>query len=126
MMARFGRYAEKVFGLTALIRSLTDSREKPQIPTAAVFLSVFMMCVTRLRSLNALECEMRVPSRWEKIVGRKASADSVARIVDCINSGGLRGVLSEINHSLRRNKVLDESPWALRFVALDGHEFFSQ
>ncbi|NQU44692.1 hypothetical protein HQ520_15485 [bacterium] len=57
---------------------------------------------------------------------RKPSPDSIARIVDSMDSEGLREALSEINHRLRRNKVLDESPWALRFVALDGHEFFSQ
>jgi len=127
MMARFVRYAEKVFDLAALTRSLTDSREKPQIPTPSVFLCALMMCATRLRSLNALEGELRVPGRWEKIVGpRKPSPDSVARIVDRVDPQGLRDALSKINHRLRRNKVLDESPWALRFVALDGHEFFSQ
>ena len=35
-------------------------------------------------------------------------------------------MLSGVNHKLRRNKALEDNPWALRFVALDGHEFFSQ
>jgi len=127
MMGRFARYVEKVFGLSRLAASLKDTRKKPQISTAAVFLGAFSMMATRLRSLNALEGELRVPGRWEKIVGRrKPSADSVARIVDLIDPQGLREALSQINHRLRRNKVLDENPWALRFVALDGHEFFSQ
>jgi hypothetical protein len=85
------------------------------------------MCVTRLRSLNALEGELRIPRRWDKIVGpRKPSADRVGQVVALIDPQALRDMLSAINHKLRRNKALDDSPWALRFVALDGHEFFSQ
>jgi len=127
MMARFCRYIEKVFHWSLQIQTLRDARKRPQIPTRAVFLSAMMMCVTRLRSLNALEGELRVPGRWEKVLGtRKPSADRVGQVVALMNSEDLRDMLSGINHRLRRNKVLDDNPWALRFVALDGHEFFSQ
>jgi hypothetical protein len=127
MMTRFWRYIEKVFGLSAQIARLSDSRQKPQIDTSAVFLSAMMMCVTRLRSLNALEGELRVAGRWEKVVGgRKPSADRVGQVVALMDSEPLRDMLSNINHRLRRNKALDENPWPLRFLALDGHEFFSQ
>jgi len=127
MMARFCRYIEKVFALSKRVARISDSRQKPQITTSAIFLSVMMMCVTRLRSLNALEGELRVPGRWEKILGgRKPSADTVGRVVGLMDSEALRDMLSEINHQLRRNKALDENPWPLRFVAFDGHEFFSQ
>jgi ribosomal 50S subunit-associated protein YjgA (DUF615 family) len=86
-----------------------------------------MMGVTRLGSLNALEGELRVPRRWEKIVGaRKPSADRIGQVMDQIDPEPLRDMLSGINHKLRRNKALDESPWPLRFAVLDGHEFFSQ
>ena len=127
MMTRFFRYIEKVFGLSAHVARLSDSRQKPQIDTSAVFLSAMIMCVTRLRSLNALEGELRVAGRWDKIVGgRKPSADRVGQVVALMDSEPLRDMLSGINHRLRRNKALDENPWPLRFVALDGHEFFSQ
>jgi hypothetical protein len=127
MMARFCRYIEKVFHASARIEALHDSRTKPQIPTRSVFLSAMMMFVARLGSLNAIESELRVPRRWEKIVGeRKASADTIGRVVGLIDPETLRDLLSGFNHQLRRNKVLDHSPWALRFAALDGHEFFSQ
>lgn len=127
MMARFGRYLEKVFDWSAQLARLSDSRAKPQIPTAAIFTSALMMCATRLRSLNALEGELRVPRRWEKIVGpRKPSADRVGQVVARMDPEGLRGMLSGVNHKLRRNKALEDNPWPLRFVALDGHEFFSQ
>jgi len=127
MMARFWRYVEKVYALSEHVARLRDSRQQPQIETSVIFLSALTMCATRLRSLNALEGELRVRGRWEKIVGtRKPSADSVGRVVGLMDSELLRDMLSAINHQLRRNKALDENPWPLRFVAFDGHEFFSQ
>ena len=127
MMARFCRYLEKVFDWNNLLAVLGDSRKRPQIPTAAIFLGALMMGVTRLRSLNALEGELRVPRRWEKILGaRKPSADRVGQVVGLMEPEELRDMLSGVNHKLRRNKALQDNPWALRFVALDGHEFFSQ
>ena len=127
MMARFCRYLEKVFDWSALLSGVRDSRIQPQIPTAAILSSALMMCATRLRSLNALEGELRVPRRWEKIVGaRKPSADRVGQVAALIDPEGLRDMLSGVNHTLRRNKALEDNPWPLRFVALDGHEFFSQ
>ena len=127
MMARFCRYLEKVFDWGTVLAGLGDSRRRPQIPTAAIFTSALMMCAARLRSLNALEGELRVPRRWEKIVGeRKPSADRVGQVVALMDPEALRDMLSGVNHKLRRNKALADNPWALRFVALDGHEFFSQ
>jgi len=127
MMVRFCCYVEKVFGLGAQIKRLSDTRRRPQIPTSAIFLSAFMMFVTRLQSLNAMEGQLRVPGRWEKIVGkRKPSADRIGEVGALMDPEQLRDMLSSVNHRLRRNKALDENPWPLRFVALDGHEFFSQ
>lgn len=127
MMARFCRYIEKVFHWSERIEMINDSRKKPQIPTRSIFLSAFMMFVNCLGSLNAMESELRVPNRWEKIVGeRKPSADTMGRVAELIDPEILRDLLSAINHQLRRNKALDESPWALRFATMDGHEFFSQ
>jgi len=127
MMARFCRYLEKVFDWSIRLAGLGDARTKPQITTAAIFTSALMMCVARLRSLNALEGELRAPRRWEKIVGaRKPSADTVGRVVALLDPEALRDMLSGVNHTLRRNKALEDNPWALRCVAFDAHEFFSQ
>ena len=127
MMARFWRHAQKIFGLSQHAAQLTDSRQQPQIATSVIFLSALLMCVTRQRSLNAMEGECQTPRRWQKILGaRMPSADTVGRVVGLMDSERLRDILSDINHRLRRNKALDENPWPLRFVALDGHEFFSQ
>jgi hypothetical protein len=127
MMARFCAYLEKVFDWSARLPALHDARKRPQIPTAAIFTSILMMCVTRLNSLNALEGELRVARRWEKIVGpRKPSADRAGEVGALMNPEELRDMLSGINHTVRRNKALEDNPWPLRFVALDAHEFFSQ
>ena len=127
MMARFCRYIEKVYDWGERIAMLRDSRKKPQIPTRSVFLSAFMMFVNCLGSLNAMQSELRAPRRWEKIVGeRKPSADTIGRVVGLIDPEILRDLLSAINHQLKRNKALDESPWPLRIVNFDGHELFSQ
>ena len=127
MMERFCRYLDKVFAWSAQLASLRDGRSRPQIPTAAVFMSALMMAATRLESLNALESELRRGARWQHVVGRRAiSADSLGRIIGLIDPATLRRLLSEVNHRLRRKKILVDNPWALRVVAFDGHEFFSQ
>mgnify|MGYP000880966728 FL=1 len=127
MISRFCRYLDKVFQWSQRIQALSDPRPKPQISTQSAFLSAMMMSAAGLQSLNALESELRVGGRWENLVGRrKPSADSLARIVGLMDSEPLRNLLSQANHRLRRNKRLQDNPWALRFVALDGHEFFSQ
>jgi hypothetical protein len=125
MMSRFCRYVEKVFDFGQRVKAIHDSRPKPRIPTAAIWLSAFLMFVTRRGSLNAMELELRRPKRLEGLIGfRKPSADRMGDVFCLIASEQLRAMLSGINHQLGRNKVFDrEGP--LRFVALDGHEFFS-
>ena len=88
MMARFCRYIEKVFSFGDQIKRLSDMRPKPQIPTAAIFLSAFMMYVTHLQSHPSAEGRWKSsypseegPGRWEKIVGkRKPSADRIGEV----------------------------------------------
>lgn len=124
MMRRFCRYIEKVFGCSRWLAGLGDTRPRPQIPTSTVFASVLMMFATRRGSLNALEVSLRTADRWKRVVGRRSpSADTVSRVMTQIDPECVRDVLSGINHRLKRNKVL-ANHWGLRFVALDGHEFF--
>lgn len=125
MMSRFCRYVEKVFDFGQRIKAIRDSRPKPRIPTAAIWLSAFLMFATRRGSLNAMELELRRPKRLERLIGsRKPSADRMGDVFCLIPSEQLRAMLSGINHQLGRNKVFAKGgPW--RFVVLDGHEFFS-
>jgi hypothetical protein len=117
---------EKVFDFGQRVKSIHDTRRKPRIPTAAIWLSALLMFVTRRGSLNAIECELVRSKRFDRLIGsRKPSADRMGDVFCLIPSEQLRAMLSGINHQLGRNKVFGkEGP--LRFVALDGHEFFSQ
>jgi len=126
MMSRFCRYVEKVFNFGQRVKAIHDTRRKPRIPTAAIWLSAFFMFVTRRGSLNAIECELHRSKRFDRLVGsHHPSADRMGDVFCLIPSEQLRAMLSGINHQLGRNKVFGkEGP--LRFVALDGHEFFSQ
>jgi hypothetical protein len=89
-------------------------------------MSAFLMFTMHRGSLNAMESELRVPKRFDGLLGpRKPSADRMGDVFGLIPSEELRAMLSGINHQLGRNKVFGKGgPW--RFVALDGHEFFSQ
>jgi len=126
MMARFCRYVQKVFGLGEQVAALHDQRRQPQLPTASIWTSVFAMDILRLGSLHALESELRIPNRLDALTGpRKPSADTIGRVYGLIDPTQQVGILSHINHRLGRNKAL-HSAWPLRFLAVDGHEFFSQ
>lgn len=126
MMVRFCRYVEKVFDFGQRVKAIQDSRQKPRISTAAIWLSAFFMFAIRRGSLNAMESEFHQSRRLERMIGfQKPSADRIGDVFCLIPSEQLRAMLSGINHQLGRNKVfLKEGP--LRFAALDGHEFFSQ
>jgi hypothetical protein len=126
MMSRFCRYVEKVFDFAQRVRTIQDTRQKPRIPTVAIWLSAFFMFATRRGSLNAIESELHRSKRFECLIGcHKPSADRIGDVFCLIPSEQLRAMLSGINHRLGRNKVLSkEGP--LRFAAMDGHEFFSQ
>ncbi len=126
MMRRFCCYIDKVFDFSDRVRQIGDTRQKPRIPTSAIWMSAFMMFAMHRRSLNAIESELRVPKRLDGLVGSaKPSADRIGDVFCLIPPEDLRTMLCGINHQLGRNKVFDKAgPW--RFVALDGHEFFSQ
>lgn len=76
MFSRFCRYIDKVFNFCELTLTLRDSRQRPQISTASIWLSAFTMFVTRRGSLNAIETSLRIPKRLDGLIGpRKPSAD---------------------------------------------------
>jgi len=126
MMRRFCCYIDKVFDFGDRVRGIHDTRQKPRIPTSAIWTSAFAMFATHRGSLNAIESELRVPKRLDGFVGSdKPSADRIGDVLCLIPPEDLRAMLCGINHQLGRNKAFTKAgPW--RFVALDGHEFFSQ
>ena len=125
MMARFCAYAEKVFGLSERFPTLTDSRARPRIKTAAAFAGAFTLFATRRGSLNGLEQDLRIPARLQGLVGAgPPSVDSIGRIYALMSSQPLRRLLRNIAHRLKRNKALTDREGYL-LAAVDGHELFA-
>jgi len=125
MLMRFIAYANKVFDFSRSLSSITDTRLRPRIPTAAVLMSSFLMHLTRLGSLNAFDSERRVPKKLEPFIGlHKPGADTIARVHKHINTDDLRCMHRNICTRLKRNKVLDSS-LPVQAIGIDGHEFFS-
>jgi hypothetical protein len=102
--------------------ALTDVRERPRISAAVATKSLFVMALTRMGSLNALE--QTADSRaWRDLVGGTVpSADTLGRVAAKTDTDELRGVVSALYTRLKRNKALP-APWhGLIALVLDGHE----
>jgi hypothetical protein len=125
MLRRFFDYTDKVFDFSKTLSEITDTRSKPQISTQSVLMSSFVMHLTRLGSLNALNAELRLPKKIESFIGKdKPSVDTIGRVLTNIMPADLRGLHWKNCYQLKRNKALDtELP--LNAVGIDGHEFFS-
>ena len=125
MLRRFFDYTDKVFDFTKTLSEITDTRARPQISTKSVLMSSFIMHLSRLGSLNALDVELRLPKRIENFIGKdKPSVDTIGRVVAKITPAQLRAVLWNNCYRLKRNKAL-ENDLPLNAVGIDGHEFFS-
>jgi len=125
MFRRFFDYIDKVFDFSRKLAEITDARAKPQIRTRSVLLSSFIMNVTRLGSLNALDVELRLPDKSGNITGQdKLGVDTIGRVFTQIIPDDLRSFHLANCYRLKRNKVLDTN-FPFHAVAVDGHEFFS-
>ncbi len=125
MLRRFCGYIVKVFDFDEHVLEIRDRREKPDISASTIWVSGLLMCVLRMGSLNAMETELRIPRRMEKLVGkRKTSADSIGRVYSVMELDPLRNILAGVNHQIKRNKAL-QTDWPFRFAAVDGHELFT-
>jgi hypothetical protein len=124
-MARFCASAEKVFRLPQRFPTLTDSRARPRIKTAAAFAAAFTLFATRRGRLNGLEQDLRIPARLQGLVGAgPPSVDSIGRIDALMGSRPLRRSLRDVAHRLKRNKALTAREGYF-LAAVDGHELFS-
>ncbi len=124
MLRRWAVYLQKVFDFRVRVAQLRDSRLKPRIPTANVWLSALAMFALRLRSLHRLEQELRRAKRWESWVGaEKPSADTTGRVMARLE--GLRELVVVLNRIAWRNKAIHLRPLeSYRVVAVDGHELW--
>jgi hypothetical protein len=125
MMSRFCRYVDKCFHFRQLLPLFTDTRPKPQLAGAAVFASVFALFACNRTSLHSLEKDLvRLPQRLRGLVGpRPPSIDTIGRVYALADSDGLRRMLAQVHHRLKRNKALADGD-DLKVAAVDGHEFF--
>jgi hypothetical protein len=126
MMSRLCRYVDKVFDLAAMVQTLRDGRPQPIIKTSTVWWSAWVMFATRCGSLNGWECLGQLPKRLRSRTGPDPpSGDTIGRVFARLDSEPLREMLKRILLQLKRNKALPtDGPYL--FLALDGHEFFSQ
>jgi Transposase DDE domain len=123
----FGRYLNKVFDFRPAVAALTDSRHDPEISPAAVFLAVFHGFVFRLPSFQQLESELAQPALQRWIGAGRAFRDDVLRYsLSGFHLEGLERMLTDVNRTLKRNKVFDTDRVQGRIVAaLDGVEVLS-
>lgn len=127
MLRRFAAYLDRRFAFRARVDELRDACQRPQTPTATVWLAVFGMFALRLRSFNALEQELRRPNRWDRWVGgRTPSADTVGRVLAQCSIEALRHLLVAVTRLAWRRKAIHARPAAAyRVVAVDGHELWA-
>ena len=125
MFRRFFDYIDKVFDFSVSLSEISDTRSRPQISTQSTLLSSFIMHLTRLGSLNALDAELRLPKKVESFIGKdNPSVDTIGRVFSKIISGDLRKLHWNNCYRLKRNKGLN-SHLPLNAIGIDGHEFFS-
>jgi hypothetical protein len=125
MMSRFCRYLDKCFHFHDLLPLFTDSRKQPHRTSASVFASVFALFACNRTSLNSLEKDLlHFPARLRGLVGpQPPSIDTLGRVYALADSDGLRQMLVQVHHRLKRNKALADGD-DLKIAAVDGHEFF--
>jgi Transposase DDE domain len=123
----FGRYLNKVFDFRSAVAGLTDSRRDPEIAPAAVFLAAFHAFVFRLPSFQQLESDLTQPALQRWISAGRAFRDDVLRYsLSGFHLEGLEQMLTDVNRTLKRNKVFDADRVQGRIVAaLDGIEVLS-
>jgi hypothetical protein len=123
----FGRYLNKVFDFRSAVARLTDSRHDPEISPATVFLATFHSFVFRLPSFRQLESELTQPALQRWVGAKRAFSDDALRYsLSGFHPEGLEQMLTDINRTLKRNKVFDADRLQGRIVAaLDGIEVLS-
>jgi hypothetical protein len=130
VIGRFFRYCNKVFDLPRIVRTIRDGRVQPAIAGSAIWLSMLVLFVLRVGSLNGLEQKLRDKQRrkrWTKLLGdRPPSAEAVGYYAERVDCESLRLVLVFLYVCLQRNRHLRKFRINGRLVlALDGHELFS-
>jgi hypothetical protein len=110
-----------MFRLSATVAPLADRRLAPRHSTAAVVKAALVMFCARQPSLNAL-AQIPAARFWKQWLGEPlASADTLGRVHAELQADGLRQVIRQLYHRLKRNKALPDQQ-GIGVAVLDGHE----
>jgi hypothetical protein len=125
-LSQFVHYAQKRFDLPLLAGSFHDARLRPQIPSRAVWLSLFLGEVVHVSHFLQLQAETRLP-QWQRWVGYRGeiSDDTFDYVSERLDPAQLRRAGRWINHKLKRGKAFEASKLnGLLVVSLDANEQF--
>jgi hypothetical protein len=125
-LRQFGAYVRKVFHLHRLAGRITDSRCDPDIPTSAIWFSLFFGAVFKTPSFLQLQSETRRKA-WQTTVGyaHPISDDALAYATERMHLEPLRTTLATTNKLLKRNKAfLRNQMSGLLALNLDANEHF--
>jgi hypothetical protein len=110
------------------VAGVRDTRRRPQIATATVWLCVFAMFALRLQSFNAREEALRRRRGWERWVGgrRLPTADTLGRVLAGTALEEPRALVATLTRRAWRAKAIHGRPGeTYRVVAVDGHELWA-
>lgn len=123
----FATYLKKAFSFRALLASLSDARQAPEISPQSVFLALFHAFVFRLPSLQQLQAELSHTYLPQWIGAPRPFRDDTLRYsLASFDLEALEKLLVEVNRRLKRSKALDPGRvQGCLVAALDGVEVLS-
>jgi len=122
ILRRLLAYAERVYGLGAMLEAIQDLRQAARIKTLTVVRAVVVMALARMGSLNRVEQSKR-NLYWKTWLGVPVpSADTLGRVAAVLDGAGLRRALRQVYRRRKRNKSVTPPDGGLIALVLDGHE----
>jgi len=129
MFDRFIRYVNKYFKLNEISQWMSDGRKRPLIQPKNIFWFIFLLFMSRLKSLNSMD-ELRKKKKHKKrlealLGGLFPSADTVAYALKSFCNSKLREALHLVYTLLQRRHVIEKLRiGGYLILSLDGHELF--
>lgn len=126
MFSRFAKYLERTWDFDKVIARIKDTRPYPRIPTSATFLSLFGMFSLRLGSFNELDQQLKIPKRWDALVGEcKPSTEAIEYCLERFDLDAFRDMQAVVAHQFKRKKVFTRRYPDVHWVgAIDGIETY--
>jgi hypothetical protein len=130
-LSQFEKYAIGTYRVPQKLKTLSDARRRPDIPTFEVVNALVHAALLRIPSLNILEQDLETPE-FQRLLGlrprkgkRPFSADTMADVLDGLDVPALASVMHDVVATAERNKAFRDDTYGIfRCVALDGWEPF--